>query len=174
MTCMPQKICLKIFVVTWMMDRSYKKEKSLRKKTLRIGLHCAWPSFKTCQPSYRVERPDKIVIQIFYLNPHPHMRGPCGPRKTLLGAPAAFFGTPEPTVYLIVHNTIPLSQTTLIFPSSTVMALKPWHDALSALGSVRTPQSISCDSIIMEGWLEFPNPQTLWALLQSVHENISW
>ena len=102
------------------------------------------------------------------------MRGPCGPRKTLPGAPAAFFGTPEPTVYLIVHNTGPLSQSTLFFPSGTVMALKPWHNALLALGSMRTPQSISCDSIIMEWWLEFPNPQTLWALLQSVHENISW
>ena len=27
------------------------------------------------------------------------MQGPCGPRKTLPGAPAAFFGTPEPAVY---------------------------------------------------------------------------
>ncbi len=78
------------------------------------------------------------------------MRGPCGPQKTLPGGPAAFFGTPKPTVYLIVHNTEPLSQTTLFFPSGIAMALKPWHYALSALGSVRTPTSISCDSIIME------------------------
>ncbi len=74
-----------------------------------------------------------------HINPHPHMRGPCGPRKTLPGAPVAFFGTPEPTVHLIVHNTEPLSQTTLFFPPGTVMALKPWHNALSALGSVQTP-----------------------------------
>ena len=53
------------------------------------------------------------------------MRGPYGPRKTLPGAPAAFFGTPEPMVYLIVHNTEPLSQTTLFFPSGTAMALQP-------------------------------------------------
>ncbi len=69
-----------------------------------------------------------------------HMRGPCGPKKTLPGASAAFFGTPEITVHLIVRNTKPLSQTTLFFPSGTVIALKPWHNsALSALGSVRTP-----------------------------------
>ncbi len=29
------------------------------------------------------------------------MWGPCGPRKTLPGAPVAFFGTPKPTVYLV-------------------------------------------------------------------------
>ncbi len=52
------------------------------------------------------------------------MRGTCGPRKTLPGVPAAFFGTPEPTVYLIVHNTEPLSQTTLFFSSDIAMALK--------------------------------------------------
>ncbi len=115
-----------------------------------------------------------VNIKKRLINPHPHMRGPCVPLKTLPGAPAAFFGTPEPTVYLIVHNTEPLSQTTLFFPSGTVMALKPWHNAISALGSVRTPQSISCDSIILEWWLEFPNPQTLWSLWNSVHENICW
>ncbi len=95
--------------------------------------------------------PKYYVTVFFSLNPHPHMRGPCGPQKTLTGAPAAIFGTPEPTVYLIVHNTGLLSQTTLFFPSGTVMALKPWHNASSALGSVRTPQYISCDSIIEGG-----------------------
>ncbi len=40
------------------------------------------------------------------------MRGPCGPRKTLPGDPAAFFGTPEQIVCLIVHNSEPLSKTT--------------------------------------------------------------
>ncbi len=59
------------------------------------------------------------------------MRGPCGPRKTLPCSPAAFFGIPEPTLYLIVHNTEPLFHTTLFFHYGTAMALKPWHNALS-------------------------------------------
>ncbi len=39
-----------------------------------------------------------------YINPHPHMRGPCGPRKTLPGGPEDVFGTPEPMVHLIVQT----------------------------------------------------------------------
>ncbi len=43
-----------------------------------------------------------------YINPHPRMRGPCGPQKTSPGAYVVIIGIPEPRIYLIVHNTEPL------------------------------------------------------------------
>ena len=45
-----------------------------------------------------------VPLKKITFNPRPHMRGPCGPRKTLPGAPAAFFGTPEPTLHLIFKS----------------------------------------------------------------------
>ncbi len=47
------------------------------------------------------------------LNPYPHMRGPCGPRKTLPGGPAVFFGTPEPSIQQWSHG-LHTFQTTLV------------------------------------------------------------
>ncbi len=62
------------------------------------------------------------------------MRGPCGPRKTLPGAPEAFFGSAEPTVHLIPNIKHPTAV--------PCFAYLPNYSTLF-LGSVRTPPALN-------------------------------
>ena len=89
------------------------------------------------------------------LNPHPRMRGPCGPQKTSPGAYAVIIGIPEPRIYLIVHYTEPLYCTTKFFHSGIPMSHKVLHYATAALGSMRTPLTVAGDSRTMEWCLQF-------------------
>ena len=36
-----------------------------------------------------------LLPDVIHLNPHPHMRAPCGPKETLLGVYSAIVGIPE-------------------------------------------------------------------------------
>ena len=95
------------------------------------------------------------------------MRGPCGPQKTSPGAYAVIIGIPESGVYLIVHNTEPL----YFFHSGIPMSHKALHYATAGLRSVRTPVTMSGDSLTMKRCLQFQHPQTEGAVYQGVHEN---
>ncbi len=44
----------------------------------------------------------QIFLDIHGLNPHPRMRGPCGPQRDSPGTYAVIIGIPEPRVYLII------------------------------------------------------------------------
>ena len=107
------------------------------------------------------------VSHIMPLNPHPLMRGPCGPRKTLSGTCSVVIGIPERTVYLIVHNTEPLHCINVIFTLAYVHLLTDSINATAAPGSVRTPLSIIGDSLLVEWCLQFKHIQTLRDIYQT-------
>ena len=100
---------------------------------------------------------EKITVED-HLNPHPRMRGPCGPQRDSPGAHAVIIGIPEPRVYLIIHYTKPLHCTTKFFHSVISMSHNALHYATAAAGSVRTPQTIAGDSLTMEWCLQFQHP----------------
>ena len=93
-----------------------------------------------------------------WFNPHPRMRGPCGPQRDSPGAYAVIIGIPEPRVYLIVHHTELLYCTTKFFRPGIPMPHNALHYGMVAAGSVRTPQSVTGDSLTMEWCLQFQHP----------------
>ena len=63
------------------------------------------------------------------INPHTNMRGPRGPRKTLKAAQTVIIGISEPTLYVIIHNTEPLSQGALFFLKIHTIIVEPLDSA---------------------------------------------
>ncbi len=78
------------------------------------------------------------------------MRGPRGPRKTLIAAQTVIIGISEPMLGVIVRNTEPLSQQALILPQIRTLMLEPLDSIGIAPGSARTPLSISSYRLDME------------------------